>query len=705
MAEAALKKLEDQLNCPVCLDTFTDPKQLQCNHIYCRQCLRRLVDRDQQGQLILTCPNCRQVTPVPANGVAGLQPAFHINNLLELQASLKIVSPDDLEEAASDTASSLPNNPSQTQKAAFCSEHQDKELELYCESCEELICLKCALKSSIHHTHNYSDVPEAFKKFKDTITPSLEPMEKQLLATKEALTLIDTRCGEISDQRAATEANIQSTFRRLHEILDARQTQLIDQLHHATQRKLKSLAAQRDQIETLLAHLSSCLDCVKESLKTECEREVMAIKKSLEQQVRDLTTSFRPDSLRPATEADMVFTASDDLISACQTHGQVALTSEPDPLQCYATGKGIEEATIGETSTIMLHIVNCMSQPCKVEPESLECELVSDITAVRNRCSVERQGESQYEVSYRPNKGRQKLHVKVQGKHIGGSPFNITVHLSECTGTPSRSISVETPWGVAINHSGGLVVTEYSKHRISVFSASGELLHSFGEYGSREGQLDYPRGVAVDHEGNILVADTYNHRVQKFTHDGQFLAAAGTKGSSPLQFSYPKNLTFNASNKKLYISDENNRIQILNSNLSFSSTFGKEGDTKGHFNRPNGLACDSSGNVYVVDVENQRVQVFTAKGKFLRMFGKYGEGRGELNMPVCVAVDRSGVVYVSEDKNYRVSSFTTHGRFVSSMGKLGDGPGAFRSARGVAVDGNGVVYVCDKGNNCVQIFK
>ena len=25
MAEAALKKLEDQLNCPVCLDTYTTP--------------------------------------------------------------------------------------------------------------------------------------------------------------------------------------------------------------------------------------------------------------------------------------------------------------------------------------------------------------------------------------------------------------------------------------------------------------------------------------------------------------------------------------------------------------------------------------------------------------------------------------------------------------------------------------------------------
>ncbi len=68
----ALEKLEDQLNCSICLDTYTNPKQLQCHHIYCQQCLIRLVIQDQQRQLSLTCPSCCQVTLLPASGVAGI---------------------------------------------------------------------------------------------------------------------------------------------------------------------------------------------------------------------------------------------------------------------------------------------------------------------------------------------------------------------------------------------------------------------------------------------------------------------------------------------------------------------------------------------------------------------------------------------------------------------------------------------------------
>ena len=94
MAEKTVQKFEEELNCSICLDTYTDPKLLQCFHAYCRKCLVKLVERDQQGQLILTCPICRHDTPVPANGVTGLQPAFQINHFLEIMEEHKKVATD-----------------------------------------------------------------------------------------------------------------------------------------------------------------------------------------------------------------------------------------------------------------------------------------------------------------------------------------------------------------------------------------------------------------------------------------------------------------------------------------------------------------------------------------------------------------------------------------------------------------------------------
>ena len=703
MAEEGLKRVEEQLNCSICLDTYSDPKILKCFHVFCRQCLVPLGVRDQQGQLSLTCPTCRQDTPIPARGVAGLQSAFHINTLLEiLEDSAK-----KLENVQATPERAAPTDLNPGNKASHCFVHEDKELELYCETCGELICLKCVTKSGKHHSHDYEELNVAFDKYKKEIMSSLEPMEKQVTIIKKALALIEQCRGEISDKRAALEDNIHVTFRRLREVLTLRETQLIGQLHKTTQGKLKGLAAMSDQIETTLAQLDSCLHFMRESIKGGNESDVLMMKTNTVHQVKELTTPFQEDSLKPNTEADMVFSALADLTAMCQSYGQVFTSGSPDLSKYHTADKGLEVAVVGDKSEAILHAVSYESKPCEKPIKSLECELVPEITGTRASCSVERRGQSQYEIRYQPTiKGGHQLHIKVEGQHVRGSPSSVAVKSPEKLGTPILTLGgVRGPWGVAINQRGEVVVTESGVHCVSVFSPSGEKLRSFGTRGSGQGQFDIPYGVAVGGEGNILVADFRNDRIQKFTAEGQFLAAVGTKGSGPLQFSCPTDIAFNTSNNKVYVTDNwNHRVQVLNSDLTFSSTFGRQGSRKGQFIYPWGIACDSTGKVYVADTNNHRIQVFTAKGKFMRMFGRLGQGRGELIGPWCVAVDTSGMVYVSENGNHRVSVFTSDGQLVTSFGRKGKGPGEFSSPCGLAMDNSGVVYVCDLFNNRVQVF-
>ena len=276
----------------------------------------KLVVRDQQGRLILTCPTCRQATPVPADRVAGLQSAFHINHLLEILEEHK---------KAKDTAASQEGAKSVVTRSipskkviANCFDHKDKEQELYCETCGDLIC--------------------AFERYKREITPSLEPLEKKLEAVKKALTQLDKCSTDLSVQQASIEANIHDTIRQLHEVLEVRRTELIGQLHEMIRRKLKNLAVQRDEIETIQAQLSSSLDFTRERLKTSNQEEVLMMKVNIVNQVKELTTPFPPDILEPNTEADVKFLASPDITDKCRTYGQIFLPESPDPSKCQATG-------------------------------------------------------------------------------------------------------------------------------------------------------------------------------------------------------------------------------------------------------------------------------------------------------------------------------------------------------------------------------
>jgi tripartite motif-containing protein 2/3/tripartite motif-containing protein 71 len=462
-----------------------------------------------------------------------------------------------------------------------------------------------------------------------------------------------------------------------------------------TQSKLKSLAAQRDEIETTLAQLHSCLHFTRESLRPDNKEDALMMKTNTENRVKELTTPFQPHFLKPNTEANLEFVVSANIATACQNYGQIIAP------KCHVDTK---VAMVGERCTATLHLASFRGEPCEEFVEALGCELVSDISGTRASCSVERRGQSQYEISYQPTiKGRHQLHIKVQGQHIRGRRSVAVKSPVEKLGTPILTIDrVQGPWGLTFNQRGEVVVAEYNGHLISIFSPSGVKLQSFG---LGLGQTFDPCEIAVDAEGNILVINTGDACIQRFTPDGHFSTSVGTRGSGHLQFSIPTGIAFNASNNKIYVGDSgNHRLQVLNSDLTFSSTFGTVGGGKGQFQYPRGITCDHTGQVYVADQDNHRIQVFTAEGKYLRTIGRRGQGMGELDGPVGVATDTNHMVYVSEWNSHRVSVFTSEGRFVTTFGREGKGPGELEFPRGLAVDNSGVVYVCDGGNSRIQVF-
>ena len=639
MAEKALKKVEDQLNCSICLDVYTDPKLLQCLHVFCQTCLVKLVFRDDQGHLVLSCPNCRQITPVPANGVRGLQPAFHINHLLDIAEDLRKEkeAPVSAERADSSSAS-LPST--QEKVSTCCSEHVKEELKLFCQTCGEPICFRCGLNAGKHHNHDYTLIEEAFETYKKEIGALLEPINKQLASVNEVLTQFDKNEGDISDQRAGIEADIHHTIDRLHQILDVRRTELIGRLHQLTQWKQKDLTAEKDQAETVHAQLSSCQDFMKQSLETDRWGEALKMKTIVLKQVEELTTTVQPDALKPNTKADITFSASADITSLCHRFGQVSTPGSLDPSKCHATGKGLEAGIVGQTSTAVLQACNSKGEPCTEPMTSLECKLVSDITGAEVTGSFKKlEGQNRYEISYQPTiKGRHQLHITILGQHIRESSFCLPVSssITDLDAPIHRIPGVQRIWGIAINHNGEIVVSERGSGHITTYTpSSGKKIRTIDLKGCEL------FGLTLDREGNILVTEDTNNSIRKYSPEGQLLASAGTTGSGRLQFDSPTDIAVNIKKNRVYVADSgNSRIQILNSDLTFSATFGKKGKEKGQFNFPHAITCDSAGNVYVADSINNRIQVFTAAGKFLRMFG-HRTRRGKLNYPIGIALDPS----------------------------------------------------------------
>ena len=746
MAEKALQKLADQLTCPICLDTYTSPRVLPCLHVFCENCLGRLVLRDAEN-LTATCPNCRRETRLPQEGVASLPSVFYINHLFEVRDIFqKVTDPSKtrcekctegdargycrdcgqfvceacitvhkkwkefaeheiatLGQIEADVAQFVPPK----KVALTCAKHPSKKSKIYCETCNELICRDCTVKT--HRDHQFDLVGDCFTKHRDAIVASLQPIKQQLDIVNQAVADVDTRSTRVAENGDAIKQDIQVATTQLIKALKAREQQVMAQVDQMVVQNSKTLTAQRDHYQLTQTQLASCLEFVEESLRTGSPQEVLSMKKPVMERVQQMAKEFQPNHFQPGPE-EIIHFSHEQLTDACKRFGEIfTIPSLVCPSKCYTMGEGVERADPGKAATFTLHTVDKDGKKCADPNAPITAELVPHGDGATVRCKVARKEDHTYELTYQPqSRGQHDLHVKVYGRPIKNSPFTVAVRKAapDCQGIHVKSITwLNEPLHLVVTRDGQIVVAEEGADCVTVFDHSGQKLRSFGHQGSGQSKLSSPRGVALCSDNTVLVAS--EHCVKKYSLDGKFIASVGTEGSGQLEFQSPWGITINNHNRKIYVCDmDNHRIQVLNEDLTYHSSFGSKGSGPGQFNKPEDIAFDSSGKMFVADRWNHRVQVFSPEGQFLYQFKERGPGMGNLSHPNSVSIDCDDFVYVLVwGVGPCVSIFDNKGKFIKSFGKKGAKAGEFSSPYGLTVDKNGYVYVSDTYNNRIQIFK
>ena len=188
---------------------------------------------------------------------------------------------------------------------------------------------------------------------------------------------------------------------------------------------------------------------------------------------------------------------------------------------CLVSGPGLQAATANHPTRVVVELSDSSGRPCSLK-QNVTAELVlqsSQATptshAQQPSATVATISPSRYEVFYTVvRRGPHKLHVRVNGSEINGSPFTMTVYPDPTQlGSPVRVVKyLSYPYGIAFNSRGEMIVSECGGHQVSVFDVGGRRVRTFGSRGGRPEQMEYPRGIAVDDTDNIYVSS--EHKLQ-----------------------------------------------------------------------------------------------------------------------------------------------------------------------------------------------
>ena len=80
--------------------------------------------------------------------------------------------------------------------------------------------------------------------------------------------------------------------------------------------------------------------------KQENKDDILMMKSNTIEQIKELTTPFQEDFLKPNTEADTIFSAPENMSGFAMFQDFELLLSKylPDPSKCQVTGRGLEVA-------------------------------------------------------------------------------------------------------------------------------------------------------------------------------------------------------------------------------------------------------------------------------------------------------------------------------------------------------------------------
>lgn len=256
------------------------------------------------------------------------------------------------------------------------------------------------------------------------------------------------------------------------------------------------------------------------------------------------------------------------------------------------------------------------------------------------------------------------------------------------TDATGRFASFSNPFGITIDASGSLYITDSSNYTIRKMTATGAVSTIAGQAGTKGGVdgsasislFRRPFGTVVAADGTVYVVDSGNHAVRKITTGGVVSTFAGLIGAK-------------------------------------GSADGVVGVAR--FNHPSGIAIGPDGNFYVADSENHTIRMITPGGVVSTIAGQVGingaiDGIGaaaSFYNPFALVVDGSGNLFVTDVNNHTIRKINIASRAVSTIaGKAGasgftDGPAAlarFNLPWGLAMDSRGNIYVADSFNDTIR---
>ncbi|KAM5170351.1 E3 ubiquitin/ISG15 ligase TRIM25-like [Mantella aurantiaca] len=274
--------LSAELECSVCLNTYTDPVTLKCGHNFCRVCIDRTLDTQKESGCY-SCPECRakfrerpalqrnitlcniveNLFAQPSQPQSGVFctycvdfPVSAVRSCLHCEVSLcdkhLKVHKKSPEHILTDPTSSLENRK--------CSVHKEV-LKYFCTEDDICVCMSCCMIGG-HKGHAMESLDEASGKKKETLRNVLLKLLTTREETEERVRSLQEHRRKVEEEAAGDTERVTALFIDLRRRLEVLEKRVLREISGRAERdsmsiveRIRDLEIKKDELSRKMRHI------------------------------------------------------------------------------------------------------------------------------------------------------------------------------------------------------------------------------------------------------------------------------------------------------------------------------------------------------------------------------------------------------------------------------------------------------------------
>ncbi|XP_068675572.1 E3 ubiquitin-protein ligase TRIM71-like [Montipora foliosa] len=689
--------LKKEAECPLCIETVTNPKTLPCLHSFCLKCLDKHANfARRQLKTTIKCPVCQTSFQIPeTNTFDKLPSSFHLNRLVDVLAL------DDTS-VQSQRCNSCDENNTATcycfvcqiflcascfeahqrlkvtrghrnvlidklraqdvqdliHRPVMCSQqyHEDQPLEFYCENCKVLICHKCTVVS--HNRHTTTDTQKAAQEQKMQLADAVAKVKAEIVRYENEIQKQTDLRSKNRIEILNEEKKMADTVEKLIRDLREHERKMKNKFREMYEAEQKHHATRLENFELVVTQLKSCFERCQSILERNFSVEILQTNHAILGRCNELLNDRKLDLYR-SPHLHYVVEKKLDLMDR-------VVVTKTDTSKCLAEGQDSKEVKERKETYFVIVTKDSEGFQCYQQDDKIKVDILTP-EGDQLKIHIKDTKDGNYRVTYTPQgAGQHRVEIFVNGQPLAGSPWIVQVH----------------------------------QHQY-------QFAFQFGSEGKGQGEFDTIFDIDVSQKtGTIAVAECGNQRIQLFSSEGKFQSEIKTDCSpSSVTFKFRREIKIDGRPWSVAFTDSGDLLTLVPKSDNKLRLFSEEGHFIKHINDkhldiPVCLSIVSGGRIIITDHGDKKIKVLSPDGNDLLQSFSAPECD---ESPFC-AIYHQNKFFVSYFFADCVKVFDKTGVYLHDIGSKGSNDNQFHCPYGLVIDKYNRLIVCDAGNHRLQLF-